>query len=69
MDKKGRFQVRKGIIRARYGHSIEVRADWTENEEIPPILYHATDPRRLNAIFEKGLLPMSRREVHMCIDP
>ncbi|MFO7966666.1 MAG: RNA 2'-phosphotransferase [Archaeoglobaceae archaeon] len=68
-DAKGRFQVSKGKIRARYGHSIDVRTDWTESEEIPPILYHATEPRKLNAILEKGLLPMSRREVHMCIDP
>ncbi len=69
LDPKGRFQVRKGKIRARYGHSIDVKTDWTESEKVPPTLYHATDPRRLGAIFEEGLLPMSRREVHLTLDP
>ncbi len=70
-DIKGRFQVKKGEIRARYGHSIDIRTDWTESQDqdVPSVLYHATDPQNLNAIFEKGLLPMGRKEVHMCIDP
>lgn len=68
-DPKGRFEIRNWKIRARYGHSIDIRTDWTESQEPPSVLYHATDPRKLNAIFEKGLLPMSRKEVHMCIDP
>lgn len=68
-DPKGRFQIMNKKIRARYGHSIDISTDWTESQEIPPVLYHATDPRKLNAILEKGILPMSRREVHMCIGP
>lgn len=68
-DKKGRFEIQNGKIRARYGHSIAIRTDWTESQEVPSVLYHATDPRKLNAILEKGILPMTRREVHMCSDP
>lgn len=69
LDTKGRFQIRDGKIRARYGHSIDISTDWTENREVPSLLYHATDPHNLKAILEKGLLPMGRREVHMCVNP
>lgn len=68
-DKKGRFEIKNDRIRARYGHSLKVRTDWSESDDIPPKLYHATDPQRLPSIFEKGLLPMKRIEVHLCDNP
>ncbi len=64
-DPKGRFEIRDGRIRAKYGHSINVRVDWSESSEIPPILYHGTDPANVPSILSKGLLPMKRREVHL----
>ncbi len=65
-DKKGRFEIKNNKIRAKYGHSINVRTDWSESDEIPAVLYHATHPKNLQSILKFGLLPMRRKEVHMC---
>ncbi len=66
-DPKERFELRDSKIRARYGHTIEVKTDWSEISilEIPPKLYHGTAPENLHSILEKGLLPMKRKEVHL----
>lgn len=64
-DKK-RLQIEGEKIRARYGHS-------TKNiEEIhypavkpPPFLYHGTAQENMASILEKGLLPISRKYVHL----
>ena len=66
-DPKGRFDVRDGKIRARYGHTIDVETDWGQIpvSRIPPKLYHGTSPENLQSILERGLLPMKRKEVHL----
>ena len=64
-DPKGRFEIKNNKIRARYGHSIDVNVDWSEEGEIPSILYHGTHPSNVNSILKVGLLPMKRREVHL----
>ncbi len=64
-DPKGRFEIRGGLIRARYGHSIDVNTGWSEEGEIPPVLYHGTSRKALKSILEKGLLPMKRKEIHL----
>ncbi len=64
-DPKGRYELRDGKIRARYGHSIDVETGWSEGGEIPPVLYHGTSRKALKSIIEKGLLPMGRKEVHL----
>lgn len=43
-DKKERFEIRNGKIRAKYGHSIAVNTAWSEGGDIPAKLYHATSP-------------------------
>jgi len=68
-DKKGRFEIRDGKIRAKYGHSVEVNYRWSEGGEVPEKLYHGTKPENLSSILEKGLLPMKRREVHLSATP
>ncbi|MBO8180152.1 MAG: RNA 2'-phosphotransferase [Archaeoglobus sp.] len=68
-DPKKRFEIKNGRIRARYGHSIEVKTDWSEEGEIPKKLYHATSHKNLSSILKLGLLPMKRLEVHMCSSP
>ncbi|MET1124809.1 MAG: RNA 2'-phosphotransferase [Archaeoglobaceae archaeon] len=68
-DGKGRFEIRNGRIRARYGHSVRVRKDWSEGGKIPDKLYHATCPQNVESIMRLGLLPMRRLEVHMCETP
>ncbi|ADB57428.1 RNA 2'-phosphotransferase [Archaeoglobus profundus] len=64
-DPKGRFEIKDGKIRARYGHSIDVKVDWSEAEEIPEKLYHGTSPKNLESILKEGLKPMRRKEVHL----
>ncbi len=64
-DPKGRFEIKNGKIRAKYGHSINVKVDWSESSEIPPVLYHGTHPANVQSILKQGLLPMKRREVHL----
>ena len=54
-------------IRANQGHSIQVELDLPP--AMPPdILYHGTATRFLDSIRQKGLLPASRRHVHLSVD-
>ncbi len=66
LDPKGRFEIRNGMIRARYGHSVEVSI--TYEEHYPNVLYHGTSRDRLQSIFREGLKPMKRRFVHATTD-
>lgn len=68
-DDKGRFTLSDdgGRIRAAQGHSVEVDLG-LQPVEPPETLYHGTASRSLDAIFEEGLRPMTRRHVHLSID-
>ena len=62
LDPKGRFEVRGGLIRARYGHSVPVRIEY---ELVgPTLLYHGTTTSRVPRILREGLKP-GRRMVHL----
>ena len=65
-DSKGRYSFSEDHtkIRANQGHSIKVDLK-LEPRDPPPILYHVTAERFLSSIMEKGLLPMSRQQVHL----
>ena len=54
-------------IRANQGHSIPVDLE-LEASVPPPVLYHGTATRFLDAIRQKGLLPGSRQYVHLSTD-
>ncbi len=64
-DPKGRFEIKDGKIRAKYGHSIDVKVNWSECGEIPQKLYHGTSPNNVESIMMEGLKPMKRKEVHL----
>ncbi len=64
-DPKGRFEMRDDKIRARYGHSIQIKFDWSDKGKIPQKLYHGTSPNNLESILKEGLKPMKRLEVHL----
>ncbi len=64
LDPKGRFEVRGGRIRARYGHSVRVRVSYAEEYPGAP-LYHGTSASRLPSIMRRGLIPMRRLFVHL----
>ena len=64
-DKKNRFEIKNSKIRAKYGHTIDVDVNWSENEFIPNKLYHGTHPKNVLSILNEGLKPMKRKEVHL----
>lgn len=64
LDPKGRYEVRDGRIRARYGHSINVSVE-PLSYDAPPILYHGTLEDNLGSIMKNGILKMRRVKVHL----
>lgn len=64
---KRRYELRDGLIRALYGHSLAGKLA-RDRAVPPPVLYHGTAPETLPAIREHGLLPMSRQYVHLSTD-
>lgn len=67
-DPKGRFEVTgtgaDRRVRAAYGHSVDVDLEAGDGP-VPETLYHGTAPRNLDAIFDEGLQPMGRQQVHL----
>jgi len=55
-------------IRAAQGHSIAVDLALAPSEP-PPLLYHGTATRNLDAILAEGLKPGRRQQVHLSLDP
>lgn len=68
-DSKGRYALdgEHRRIRANQGHSVPVDVG-LEEQKPPAVLYHGTATRFLDAILEKGLLPMSRLYCHLSTD-
>lgn len=66
---KQRFELSEDRlwIRARYGHGFKVDLQ-LEPSEPPEYLLHGTVVPKLPSIMEKGLLPMSRNQVHLSVD-
>lgn len=62
-DPKGRYEIKEGRIRARYGHSIDVQP--TLNEATADVLYHGTTSRAAQKIMEEGLESRGRQKVHL----
>ena len=68
-DAKGRYEYNDtgNKIRARQGHSVDVDVE-LEEKEPPDILYHGTTARFMSAIQTAGIIPMSRKYVHLSVD-
>ncbi|GAB6903219.1 RNA 2'-phosphotransferase [Kineosporia succinea] len=66
-DDKQRFQLRGNRIRAAQGHSIDVDLG-LEQREPPETLYHGTYLDVVPSVRTQGLLPMTRRLVHLSPD-
>ncbi len=60
-----RFQVLDGGIRALYGHSFEVSDLHELSVDRPEELYHGTSWGSLDSILASGLIPRTRRQVHL----
>jgi putative RNA 2'-phosphotransferase len=63
-DPKGRYQVDGGMIRATYGHTIDVHLDDLPLAEIDEFFYPVTE-EEIDIILEGGLNPIDRRNVHL----
>jgi len=63
-DTKGRYQVDGGMIRATYGHTIDIRLDDLPLAEIDDFYYPVTE-EEIDIILEGGLNPIDRKNVHL----
>jgi putative RNA 2'-phosphotransferase len=63
-DEKGRYQVEGEMIRATYGHSIELELD-LPTDDIPEALYWPCDPEEISTHLEFGLVAGDRNHVHL----
>lgn len=68
-DAKKRFELNDDMtkVRALYGHSIKVNLSY-DCKTPPEILYHGTDEDASLSILSTGLIPKSRRFVHLSTD-
>ena len=63
-DPKGRYQIDGGMIRATYGHTIDVNLDDLPLAEIDEFFYPVTE-EEIDIILEGGLNPIDRKNVHL----
>jgi len=63
-DTKGRYQVEGEMIRATYGHSIELELD-LPTDDIPDALYWPCDPETVPTHMEYGITAGDRKHVHL----
>ncbi len=63
-DEKGRYQIEGGMVRATYGHSIDLDLD-LPMDDIPDELYYPATIEEMELLLETGLKPSDRKEVHL----
>ena len=63
-DPRGRYQIDGGMIRATYGHTIDVNLDDLPEAEIDEFYYLVTE-EEADIILEGGLHPTDRKKVHL----
>ncbi len=63
-DEKGRYELKGDKIRARYGHSVDVKLnDMPEATE--DVLYYGTSEEEAHRILEVGIKPVRQTFVHL----
>ena len=63
-DEKGRYQMEGDMIRATYGHSIELELD-LPTDNIPDELYWPCDPETVSTHLEYGIISGNRKHIHL----
>ena len=63
-DDKGRYQVEGDMLRATYGHSIELELD-LPTDNIPEALYWPCEAEQVSTIKELGITAGDRKHVHL----
>ena len=64
----GRFEIRDGLVRARYGHSVALGSPG-ELRTPPEFLLHGTSADALATVLATGLRAMNRAFVHFTTKP
>ncbi len=64
----GRFELRNGLVRARYGHSVALGSPG-ELQAPPDVLLHGTAADAVATVLATGLRPMNRAFVHLTSNP
>ena len=62
-DTRSRYELKGELIRARYGHSVDVKLDLPEADL--DLLYYAAAPEVSAQILSEGLKPVDRKMVHL----
>ncbi len=65
-DEKGRWQVENEMIRATYGHSIEIELD-LPTDDIPDALYWPCEQGEVESLLQFGILSGSRKHIHLSL--
>mgnify|MGYP006170533891 FL=1 len=63
-DGKGRYEVRGNMIRATYGHTLDIELD-LPTDNIPESLFYPCNPEEANNLMEVGITPSGRSHVHL----
>ena len=63
-DPRGRYQIDGGMIRATYGHTIDVNLDDLPKADLDKYYYPVTE-EEADIILEGGLHPIDRKKVHL----
>ncbi|HIF90778.1 MAG TPA: RNA 2'-phosphotransferase [Candidatus Poseidoniales archaeon] len=63
-DVKGRYQVEGEMMRATYGHSVELELD-LPTDNIPESLYYPSEEEQISTLKEFGILAGDRNHVHL----
>lgn len=63
-DPRGRYQIDGGMIRATYGHTIDVNLEDLPLAEVDMFYYPVTE-EEADIILEGGLHPIDRKKVHL----
>jgi len=62
-DNKGRYERKGELVRARYGHSVNIQLDFPAADF--DTLYYGTSEEEADRILEVGLKPVSQHYVHL----
>lgn len=65
-DPKGRYQISGDMVRATYGHTIELDLN-LPTDDVPEVLFYPTTPEEADMILESGLMPADRTMVHLSL--
>lgn len=63
-DPRGRYQIDGGMIRATYGHTIDVSPDDLPLADLDELYYPVTE-EEADIVIEGGLHPTDRKKVHL----